>query len=184
MGSSWTRDRTHVSCIGRWILYHWATREAPQTGCMSGNTRLPLEAGLCPSHLHLPRAWHVIQSQLMLVSVSFSASISVNDINCPRARWGAWLLVGNWTLFSLHKLSMTVWAEAAFEDGQLPLRGRPQAPLQGSDPSWIPRPPVLGTTCHIKSIGHQERAQRIRMVTRMREGGSGGKLSSAICRRL
>ena len=27
-GSSWPRDRTHVSCIGRWILYHWATREA------------------------------------------------------------------------------------------------------------------------------------------------------------
>ena len=22
------QDRTHVSCIGRWILYHWATREA------------------------------------------------------------------------------------------------------------------------------------------------------------
>ena len=28
-GSSWTRDQTHISCIGRWILYHWATREAP-----------------------------------------------------------------------------------------------------------------------------------------------------------
>ena len=27
-GSSWIRDQTHVSCIGRWILYHWATREA------------------------------------------------------------------------------------------------------------------------------------------------------------
>ena len=27
-GSSWTRDQTHISCIGRWILYHWATREA------------------------------------------------------------------------------------------------------------------------------------------------------------
>ena len=27
-GSSWHRDRTCVSCIGRWILYHWATREA------------------------------------------------------------------------------------------------------------------------------------------------------------
>ena len=27
--SSWPRDLTHVSspCIGRWILYHWATRE-------------------------------------------------------------------------------------------------------------------------------------------------------------
>ena len=26
--SSWLRDWTHVSCISRWILYHWATREA------------------------------------------------------------------------------------------------------------------------------------------------------------
>ena len=25
-GYSWPRDQTHVSCIGRWILYHWATR--------------------------------------------------------------------------------------------------------------------------------------------------------------
>ena len=29
-GSSQTRDRTHVSCFGRWILYHWTTREALQ----------------------------------------------------------------------------------------------------------------------------------------------------------
>ena len=28
MGSSWIRDQTHVSCIGRRIPYHWATREA------------------------------------------------------------------------------------------------------------------------------------------------------------
>ena len=28
-GSSQTRDWTCVSCIGRWILYHWATGEAP-----------------------------------------------------------------------------------------------------------------------------------------------------------
>ena len=28
-GSSWPRDWTWVSCIGRWILYHWATWEAP-----------------------------------------------------------------------------------------------------------------------------------------------------------
>ena len=27
MGSSRIRDRTRVSCIGRWILYHWAIRE-------------------------------------------------------------------------------------------------------------------------------------------------------------
>ena len=28
VGSSWTRDQTCVSCIGRWILYHWAIKEA------------------------------------------------------------------------------------------------------------------------------------------------------------
>ena len=27
-GSSQPRHQTNVSCIGRWILYHWATREA------------------------------------------------------------------------------------------------------------------------------------------------------------
>ena len=30
MGSSWPRDQTRVSYIGRRILYHWATREAPE----------------------------------------------------------------------------------------------------------------------------------------------------------
>ena len=28
-GSSRPKDKTHVSCIGRQALYHWATREAP-----------------------------------------------------------------------------------------------------------------------------------------------------------
>ena len=28
--SSWTRNRTYVSCIGRWILNHCTTREVPQ----------------------------------------------------------------------------------------------------------------------------------------------------------
>ena len=27
-GSSWPRDWTHVSCVGRQVLYHWATRKA------------------------------------------------------------------------------------------------------------------------------------------------------------
>ena len=29
--SSWTRDRTHVLCTGRWILIHCATRESYYT---------------------------------------------------------------------------------------------------------------------------------------------------------
>ena len=33
--SSWTRDQTHVSCTGRRILYHWATREALAAGFLT-----------------------------------------------------------------------------------------------------------------------------------------------------
>ena len=29
-GSFWPKGRTLVSCIGRWVLYHWATRETPK----------------------------------------------------------------------------------------------------------------------------------------------------------
>ena len=30
--SLWPRDWTQVSCLGRWVLYHWATWEAHQVG--------------------------------------------------------------------------------------------------------------------------------------------------------
>ena len=30
-GSSWPRDRTHISYIGRQFLYPWATRESPES---------------------------------------------------------------------------------------------------------------------------------------------------------
>ena len=32
-GSSRPRNWTHVFCIGRWILYHWVTWEAPKLTC-------------------------------------------------------------------------------------------------------------------------------------------------------
>ena len=32
-GASQPRDRTHVSCTGKWILYHWATWEVVKTPC-------------------------------------------------------------------------------------------------------------------------------------------------------
>ena len=28
-GSSKSKDQTHVSCIGRWVLYYLSTKEAP-----------------------------------------------------------------------------------------------------------------------------------------------------------
>ena len=30
VGSSWTRDQTHVPCVDMWSLNHWATREVPE----------------------------------------------------------------------------------------------------------------------------------------------------------
>ena len=36
VGSSQTRDQTHVPCIGRQILNHWATREIPHFSLLNG----------------------------------------------------------------------------------------------------------------------------------------------------
>ena len=57
-GSSLPRDWTPVSCIGRWILYHWATREAPIIYCKVQYSFLEQSSGnlgvtfcfLFPSH--------------------------------------------------------------------------------------------------------------------------------------
>ena len=54
VGSSQTRDRTCFSCIARWILVHWATREAPCRSFL--NPSLPQAspfpaASLCPPGL-------------------------------------------------------------------------------------------------------------------------------------
>ena len=40
MGSSQIRDQTHVSCIGRRILYHWATRKAQESHLLNRHNSL------------------------------------------------------------------------------------------------------------------------------------------------
>ena len=34
-GSAWPKDQTHISCIGRQILYHWATKEALKSAILT-----------------------------------------------------------------------------------------------------------------------------------------------------
>ena len=54
VGSSWTRDRPCVSCIGRWILYHWTHQGSPVSilnssvfsTCKMGWSSLFLQAGV------------------------------------------------------------------------------------------------------------------------------------------
>ena len=69
VGSSWTRARTRVPCIGRRILNHCATREAQKVGylmsqglSLSVNQKAPLEgchsAGTAPGPRVKPRPLH------------------------------------------------------------------------------------------------------------------------------
>ena len=56
MGPSWPRDRTHVSCTGRWIFYLWTTWEVPEMGIYSQNNSciyslFPYLFGAAPSEL-------------------------------------------------------------------------------------------------------------------------------------
>ena len=41
-GSSHTRDQTHISCISRQILYHWATRGSPDPQSEVGNSAMAI----------------------------------------------------------------------------------------------------------------------------------------------
>ena len=52
--SSQIRDRTCVSCIGRWILYHWATREAPEPDILKNFLKLFDSINSCNSPIYHP----------------------------------------------------------------------------------------------------------------------------------
>ena len=63
-GSSQPRDRTCISCIGRWILYHWTTREAlwPSSGYLNENKnahRCKMLVSLCHLLGHWTQGWLV-----------------------------------------------------------------------------------------------------------------------------
>ena len=62
VGSLWIQDRTRVSCIGRWMLYQWATREAPVFSVLYSRLK-SLGAGAC-----LVTVWSIcpFNSQLFL----------------------------------------------------------------------------------------------------------------------
>ena len=54
-GSSWLRNWTHVSCIGRRILHHWATREGLST--RSNAQKMLTFRGVCVSTVTFTPIW-------------------------------------------------------------------------------------------------------------------------------
>ena len=80
-GSSRPRDRTLISCIcciGRQILYRWATREAPPySRCLISDVCVTLWA----SHFTKPSKLSVGKCQLMLLPL-YPSSIQQNLFSC------------------------------------------------------------------------------------------------------
>ena len=89
-GSSWPRDWIHISCVGRWILYHWVSREAclplcqglliPRTGDILG-----LRSCLIPRdfpQLYLTKTAPSF-SQVLLSFLLIDRSRGVKLFKCP-----------------------------------------------------------------------------------------------------
>ena len=89
-GSSHPRDRTHVSCIGTWILYHWATREAPKGSMAKWDLRR------CAQHRCQGQGWNycrvmgcgclsrrVLRSSLLLLMTVRASQVALGLKSMP-----------------------------------------------------------------------------------------------------
>ena len=94
MGSSWTRYRTCISCIDRWILNHRTTRELPVLPAFINHALFPsaltkhaLSAHSGPIYVDTEIAWKsLIECQscdrLLLLQVVLVKSFDLVDIFC------------------------------------------------------------------------------------------------------
>ena len=82
-GSSWPKDQTQVSCIGRWILYHWATWEADHYLSPKGDCELlkcwtssdyGMHIGVCRESVVSLLEKHTLRSASKIQACSFSLS--------------------------------------------------------------------------------------------------------------
>ena len=62
-GSSWSRDWSNISCIGRGILYHWTTWEARS---ILHSNRIVVKDLIIPLKTHLPASFANRQSHMTL----------------------------------------------------------------------------------------------------------------------
>ena len=77
-GSSQARDQTHISCIGRRILCHWATREALNMPWKVNVSCSVTSNSLRPTDCRLPGSsvYVILQARILeWVAISFSRGI-------------------------------------------------------------------------------------------------------------
>ena len=77
-GSPWSRNWTHISCIGKQILYHWAPREAP------------LHVYLCTKYRNVSK-WFCVWGGCLLPVCSWSLKSGARLKSwCPHSAWGSY----------------------------------------------------------------------------------------------
>ena len=103
-GSSRPRDRIWVSCIGRWILYHWATRDAQIGLYMTINGHL-LTHGALPHSSKSNVSWFDISdillpyfSDIFIHKVKFYITLLIQMIVIS---WNIWILGENLTFWEI-----------------------------------------------------------------------------------
>ena len=110
VGSSWTRDRAHVSCIGRWILYHWAAREAllPIFNCLFlGNF----------THLsYLPGCWRQLNLWLLVLTREWEKQEWRWHSPCSQEL----SLIGEWVVSLLKSQGKVFWCHSGQESSRIP----------------------------------------------------------------
>ena len=126
-GSSWPRDwspTSCISCIGRQILYHWATREAPD-----------LETETLEQHC-------AIELSVMIEMVPFGLSKSTPHA-WPHAAfefrsyqvylflWPCWVFIATWDFLQLQRVEASLVAQ-------------PLEPLSVIVPHWLVCPEACG----------------------------------------
>ena len=116
-GSSWPSDQTHISCIGKRILYHWTTREALTldmptskfsiSSIIVSNLRMPLSSIKCGYSEY----WkiHIVQS---LSCVQFCYPM---DCSTP-----GFLILHNFTRVCSESCPLTWWCHATISSSIAP----------------------------------------------------------------
>ena len=101
VGSSLIGDGTPVSCIGRWILYHRATRKPPSTCSNASHWQLPCltfyphlstsEVPACDPHLLLVHHFQPFQGLEETAGHTLGAPVKLLDVIwllwCPHRSW-------------------------------------------------------------------------------------------------
>ena len=98
-GSSSPRDRTHISFIGRQILYHWATREAQNPYAATAKSPQSCSTLCDPIDGRLTRPW-ILQARILewvAISSSYSRCLFLNNYKSTEShKVSAKMILSSW----------------------------------------------------------------------------------------